>query len=138
MAESKRLPSSLNLPFIESLYEDFLRDPSSIPSDWRSYFQTIRDANGTSTGDLRPQFKNWSLFNPPPRNGESTHEDATSATLQERVDQLIRNYRVRGHNVAQLDPLGRPRQKPVELDPEFYGLSEMDLERRFSCETIRP
>ena len=31
------------------------------------------------------------------------------AVLQDRVDQLIRAYRVRGHLVAQLDPLGFPR-----------------------------
>ena len=37
-------------------------------------------------------------------------EETTTAVLQERIDQLIRNYRVRGHMAAQLDPLGIPRR----------------------------
>ena len=39
------------------------------------------------------------------------------AVLQDRVDQLIRAYRVRGHMVANVDPLGRPRPQLPELDP---------------------
>ena len=63
-------------------------------------------------------------------------DEATSAILQERVDQLIRNYRVRGHMAAQIDPLGIPRAKPPELDLEYYGLAEADMDRRFSCEAM--
>src|SRR5262249_35734021 len=60
------------------------------------------------------------------------------ATMQERVDQLIRNYRVRGHMAAHLDPLGRNRLAPPELDAEFYGFTDADLSRPFACETMQP
>jgi 2-oxoglutarate dehydrogenase E1 component len=63
-------------------------------------------------------------------------EEARIVALQDRVDQLIRNYRVRGHIIAQLDPLGRPGPRPPELDPEYYGFTEEDMERQFSCETL--
>src|SRR6516165_12268633 len=63
-------------------------------------------------------------------------EEATSAVLQERVDQLVRNYRVRGHMAARLDPLGIPRATPPELDPDFYGFGEADMDRRFACEAM--
>jgi 2-oxoglutarate dehydrogenase E1 component len=66
----------------------------------------------------------------------ATVEEATTAFLQERVDQLIRNYRVRGHMAAQLDPLGIPRATPPELDPGFYGLTEADKDRSFACEAM--
>ena len=48
------------------------------------------------------------------------------------VHQLINMYRVRGHLMANLDPLGRtePRTHP-ELDIGHYGLSIWDLEREF-------
>jgi 2-oxoglutarate dehydrogenase E1 component len=59
------------------------------------------------------------------------------ASLQDRVDQLIRAYRVRGHMVANIDPLGMPRPHLPELDPEYYRLSEADLDRPFSTDTIR-
>jgi len=46
------------------------------------------------------------------------------AFLQDRVDQLVRAYRVRGHLTADIDPLGRPRPGLPELDPTFYDLTE--------------
>src|SRR5215813_6072428 len=103
MAETK-LPNSFSLPFVETLYQDYLRDPESVPPDWRRYFQGLSDGNGFSkTQALAPSFKPWSVFNPPGglENG-GTAEKATEAVLQERVDQLIRNYRVRGHMTARL------------------------------------
>ena len=49
------------------------------------------------------------------------------------VHQLINMYRVRGHLIANLDPLGRsePHTHP-ELDIAQYGLSIWDLERQFA------
>ena len=58
------------------------------------------------------------------------------AFLQDRVDQLVRAYRVRGHLMAEIDPLGRPRPGLPELDPHFYHLTEADLDRSFSTDTI--
>lgn len=55
---------------------------------------------------------------------------------QEYVDLLIRNYRVRGHLIAKVDPLGIPRPMPPELEPSFWGLSEADLDRRFSTYSL--
>ena len=51
------------------------------------------------------------------------------------MDQLIRNHRVRGHMIAQLDPLQQPRPQPPELDPAYYGFTEEDYERLFSTRT---
>ena len=39
-------PNSLSLAFVEGLYEDFLLDPTSVPQEWRTYFQS---QNGAST-----------------------------------------------------------------------------------------
>ncbi len=58
------------------------------------------------------------------------------AILQDRVDQLIRAYRVRGHLVANLDPLGLPRPELPELDPRTYHFTEADMDRSFSTDTI--
>jgi 2-oxoglutarate dehydrogenase E1 component len=85
--------------------------------------------------DSQRFLKPHSISNPPaPGASESGIADAI---LQERVDQLIRNYRVRGHIAAKLDPLGRTRPTPPELEPEFYGFTEADMDRRFACETMR-
>jgi 2-oxoglutarate decarboxylase len=49
-----------------------------------------------------------------------------------RVQQLINLYRVRGHLIANLDPLGRTGTKTHdELDPNHHGLTIWDLDREF-------
>ncbi|MGE0452086.1 MAG: multifunctional oxoglutarate decarboxylase/oxoglutarate dehydrogenase thiamine pyrophosphate-binding subunit/dihydrolipoyllysine-residue succinyltransferase subunit [Vicinamibacteria bacterium] len=48
-----------------------------------------------------------------------------------RVLQLIHAYRVRGHLVADLDPLDRTRAPHKDLDPASYGLTLWDLDREF-------
>jgi 2-oxoglutarate dehydrogenase E1 component len=58
------------------------------------------------------------------------------AVRQDRVDQLVRAFRVRGHMIAEVDPLGLPRPHYEELDPEYYGLNQADLEQVFSSRTI--
>ena len=53
------------------------------------------------------------------------------AAKQAAVMQLIHAYRVRGHLVATLDPLGSLREPHPELDPATYGLTLWDMEREF-------
>ena len=56
------------------------------------------------------------------------------AMLQKQmaVNRVVNMYRVRGHLIADLDPLGskEPHMHP-ELDPATYGLTIWDLEREF-------
>jgi 2-oxoglutarate decarboxylase len=47
------------------------------------------------------------------------------------VLQLINAYRVRGHLIADLDPLGGEPSYHPELDPVTYGLTIWDLDREF-------
>jgi 2-oxoglutarate decarboxylase len=47
------------------------------------------------------------------------------------VLQLINAYRVRGHLIADLDPLGAEPHYHPELDPANYGLTLWDLDREF-------
>ncbi len=58
--------------------------------------------------------------------------DSSALIKQVHVHTLINNYRVRGHLMAVLDPLGlQKRSMPVELDPATYHLSVWDLDRNF-------
>ena len=51
---------------------------------------------------------------------------------QMQVATLIRVHRVRGHLIADLDPLRwQEPAMPIELDPATYGLSIWDLDREF-------
>ena len=56
---------------------------------------------------------------------------------QMAVAKLIRVHRVRGHLLADLDPLDwKKPQTPVELDPATYGLTIWDLDREFLTDGV--
>ncbi len=139
-AQRSLLPDSVNLPFVEALYAEYLRDPASVPPEWQGYFAHLA---GAERGALRlgPSFRPTSIFNPPPPangqiNGHAAVAVHEAAINQDRVDQLIRAHRVRGHILAQVDPLHHPRPYSPELKPAFYGFSREDLDRPFSSRTI--
>lgn len=53
-----------------------------------------------------------------------------------QVQLLVRAYQVRGHNMANLDPLhisdaDLDSRIPPELKLEYYGWTEKDLEKKF-------
>jgi 2-oxoglutarate dehydrogenase E1 component len=50
---------------------------------------------------------------------------------QAKVLQLINMYRVRGHLIANLDPLGTQCNYHNELDPSYYKLTFWDYDREF-------
>jgi 2-oxoglutarate dehydrogenase E1 component len=150
MLEADRWPNVANLDFVEDLYARYLSDPDSVPGDWKAYFESFDSPKSGAKNRVGPSFKAASLFNPPgatspgsttnghangngtvSTNGGTAHASDVAAQ-QDRVDQLVRSYRVRGHMIAQLDPLGLPRPHFQELDPEFYGFGKADLDRRFS------
>ncbi len=137
------LPDVHNLAFVEELYARYLRDPASVEAHWRSYFDGLPGDPGLrARGRLGPSFRPSSIFSPPDGDGVSIAASRSEIELeskQDRVDQMVRAYRVRGHCLAQLDPLGLHRQTMVdhpELEPAYYGFSEADLDRRFSSRTI--
>jgi 2-oxoglutarate dehydrogenase E1 component len=141
-------PNTLSLPFLEALYADYLTDPFSVPAEYREYFESVdHDPKFARTPRVGPSFKTHSMFNPPALNGHAAPAPRAAvsappsdvsdvAVRQDRVDALVRAYRVRGHMIAKIDPLGLPRASQPELDPEFYGLFADDLERKFSSRTI--
>jgi 2-oxoglutarate dehydrogenase E1 component len=154
--ETNQLPSSSNLLFVEEIYAEYERDPDSVPADWRRYFDSISISVGQGENgatQLGPSFTPSSIFNPasdnsvapgtPEANGNGTTAYGErrvsianeAKARQEAVTQLVRNYRVRGHLLADLDPLGfTPTPEIPELQPEFYGFTESDMDRVFACD----
>jgi 2-oxoglutarate dehydrogenase E1 component len=155
------LPNSSNLLFVEEIFADYERDPESVPPDWRRYFESISPSVGqgeNGSTQLGPTFTPSSIFNPagdarviaePAKPAEPAPDYGArrrgfitdeAKARQEAVTQLIRNYRVRGHLLADLDPLGfTPTPDIPELQPEFYGFTDADMERTFACDkSIEP
>ena len=137
--------STQNLEFAESQYANYLRDRNSVSPDWRDYFDELQAGQEMlSPENLEQPFRYESLFHRTV-SGRVDPSASDASILQERLDQLIRNYRVRGHIVAQIDPLNHARPKPAELDPSFYGLTQEHMNMEFStqwfggpeCRTLR-
>ena len=65
-------------------------------------------------------------------------DDAEAAVERHvMVNRLVNNYRVRGHLIANLDPLGlTDNVMHTELDPASYGLTIWDLEREFQIDGL--
>jgi multifunctional 2-oxoglutarate metabolism enzyme len=61
---------------------------------------------------------------------------AAEVAKEAAVLQLINAYRVRGHLIADLDPLGGEPSYHPELDPPRYGLTIWDLDREFLTGTL--
>ncbi|HUP46468.1 MAG TPA: multifunctional oxoglutarate decarboxylase/oxoglutarate dehydrogenase thiamine pyrophosphate-binding subunit/dihydrolipoyllysine-residue succinyltransferase subunit [Thermoanaerobaculia bacterium] len=63
--------------------------------------------------------------------GSSTSDELVSR--EAAVLQMINAYRVRGHLLADLDPLEYKVHQHAELNPRYYGLTIWDLDREFVC-----
>ena len=71
----------------------------------------------------------WSQdYNPGLLGGDRSNEQAEK---QANVLQLINAYRIRGHLLADIDPLNMTSHHASELDLENFGLTIWDLDREF-------
>ena len=133
---------SANADFIAELYQRYAANPSNVDPSWRSFFTGLGDDAKAALSEARGA--SWS----PARLAKIIANDAmpptkpaaggvTSAPLSAsaaidslHAAMLIRVYRVRGHLLANLDPLGlAPRAYSSELDPKTYGFEEKDYDR---------
>jgi len=71
------------------------------------------------------------------RDIQPLDDERKKAAKQVHVQTLINMYRVRGHLIADLDPLdAKPPKLHPELDPATYGLSIWDNDREFFCDGL--
>ncbi|MFO8148934.1 MAG: 2-oxoglutarate dehydrogenase E1 component, partial [Trueperaceae bacterium] len=145
MDDVPQLPNAASLAFVEELHLAYQEDPASVPPEWRAYFAGWDGELGAQRVRSGPSFRRGSLFDPPGRVADAVVRAAdqgvtvspegipaggpSEAELHQRLDRLIRNFRVRGHRVADLNPLGREPFEVAEIDPTFYGFTEADMGR---------
>ncbi|MEM9172830.1 MAG: 2-oxoglutarate dehydrogenase E1 component [Pseudomonadota bacterium] len=129
-----------NAATIEALYELFLDDPDEVPPQWRKYFAGV--ANGHADADIAhgpivEQLKRQA-FAPAARgtqrvsaNGAAAPAE-TASEKQAAVSRLIQVYALRGHQIADIDPLGMmERNEPSVLRFDFLGLDASDMDKEF-------
>jgi 2-oxoglutarate dehydrogenase E1 component len=154
-SEESSFLSAQNAAFIGDLLARFRADPASVDASWRAFFAALADGEAEPAG---PSWGNGHAANGSSLNGwaeafalELPAEIATPARSApqavpaaapgidairraaldtQRAIQLIRAYRVRGHLLADLDPLGLVvRKSHPDLDPASFGFTDADMDR---------
>ena len=141
--------SGSNSVFINDLLNKWENDPKSVPEEWSNWFKEI----GSEIADKGPS---WAKENNRvigavdieesvkavaqgvAGKGKISASDLRSATTDSlRAIMLIRAYRIRGHLLANLDPLKlhEPDIHP-ELDPKTYGFKEEDWDRPIFIDNV--
>ncbi|MBZ5859187.1 2-oxoglutarate dehydrogenase E1 component [Flavihumibacter profundi] len=108
---------------IEALYQDFVKDPASVDPEYRKFFEGFDFA----VGHVAP-------------NGQAA---ATGAGLPADLDikkeisayRLILGYRNKGHLLARTNPIRPRKDRGANLDLEFFGFTEADLDKQFYAGT---
>ncbi|MDD1651204.1 MAG: 2-oxoglutarate dehydrogenase E1 component [Methylococcaceae bacterium] len=117
-----------NLGFLEDLYARFQRDPDSVDTSWREKFHSIQN----EPRDVRTRTRRLQ-----PAVGRNDRPLEDTLRKQAAVDQLIYQYRTRGHQVADNNPL-KLVSPPVlkDLDPATYGLTLDDFDQPFYVDIL--
>ena len=138
-----------NSAFIEEFYHQYLEDPLSLPESWRLFFEGLKEdvslisknINGPSWAPKKKEIKlTPSIINQNAKLNESnldfkSLEQATKDSV--RAIMLIRAYRIRGHLIANLDPLNlQQKSDHSELNPETYGFTKTDYSRKIFLDGV--
>jgi len=127
-----------NAPYVEEMYENYLANPTSVPDNWRAYFDALQHVpavDGTSTKDV-PHLPVINAFADRAKQGGTkvvmANADVEMGRKRTAVQQLIAAYRNVGQRWADLDPLKRMERPSIpELEPSFYGFTDADQETVF-------
>ncbi|GIV33619.1 MAG: 2-oxoglutarate dehydrogenase subunit E1 [Chitinophagales bacterium] len=100
--------SNAHPAYIESLYQDYKKDPTSIDGEWKRFFEGF---------DLAV-----SLY---------SSEGASVSPDELKVWSLIQAYRMRGHLISKTNPIRERKDRKANLELHHFGLSEKHLSQTF-------
>jgi len=102
--------SAFNDGYIAELYDAYRRDPASVDESWRQFF---RFAESLGRAEAAPGGGTF--------DASILRKTAGAAGLVAAIERF-------GHLAVPIDPLGSTPPGAAELEPEFHGISESDLD----------
>jgi 2-oxoglutarate decarboxylase len=141
---------SQNAAYAQALYEEFARNPDSVPEEWQRFF-ALGPQVAVQAGLMVPEglAENAGVSPPPSANVTPTRgaamnpdlvvEEGRAARAEAdavrrllpvvaRATSFIQAYRDHGHQLSHIDPLGTSPPGHPQLDPSFFGTSVEELE----------
>jgi len=106
--------------YIESLYQDFIKNPSSIDIEMRKFFEGFDFAVSMSSSGEKAV-----------ADGNTDSQTTVQFAKELSVYQLIQAYRRKGHLIATTNPVRQRKDRSANLTLENFGLSEADLSSNF-------
>jgi 2-oxoglutarate dehydrogenase E1 component len=127
-----------NSSFIEDLYERFLLNPDSVEISWQEKFRELHSVAEYEIAHS-PIINRFAELAQKSQNRLEKLQGFTQESVkkQSAVARLINHYRVRGHQIANNNPLGKNALMPPDLDPTYYGLSALDMDTVFDTGTLQ-
>jgi len=137
-----------NSPFIKELYSQYLKNPKNIPQSWREFFDGLNEDQEIIQKEIlgpswAPKKNNTLKINAVEKDLVEDKETLINDTSvsQENYEKekkqsvkaiaLIRAYRIRGHLIANLDPLGMMEREYLhELHPADHGFKKEDYNKK--------
>lgn len=113
---------------ITALHQSWKNDPLSVDPLWAAWFEGYELGSGEAPGkkENTGTDADTSLYTVPPESAEG----------RGRISQLIRAYRVMGHQCARFNPL-EPSDRPrFPVTPEDMGFREEDLDQPVNIGTF--
>jgi 2-oxoglutarate dehydrogenase E1 component len=133
-----------NAGYVQLLYEEYSKNPESVPEAWRKIF-SLGPAAAAQAGLLSPGLLSDEDLRRPtgpipaqPEPPGAVEAKAPSPSADDgiadmlpvvaRAAGLIQAFRDHGHQLARLDPLGSEPPGHPQLDPAFFGTTMEELE----------
>ncbi|MEW6993623.1 2-oxoglutarate dehydrogenase E1 component [Colwelliaceae bacterium MEBiC 14330] len=121
-----------NIVYIEELYESYLDNSASVSAEWQEIFAQLPKVEGSEVeyrhSAIREEFKVLAK-----QASKQIIVSGGSDAKQVKVLQLINAFRFRGHQNANLDPLGLwQRDKVRDLQLSHHDLSENDFDKEYN------
>ena len=129
-----------NATFIEELYDQYLENPKSVAEPWRDFFDRMQN-EGLRDRSHTPVIESFRRKDGGGRIVvQAGGMDARAAEKQAAVLRLINAWRVRGHQLANIDPLQLNQElhepPPRDLDPLFHHLTAQDMDTEFNTGSL--
>ncbi len=119
--------------FIESLYQDFVRNPEAVDPEFRKFFEGFDFAVSHGIKAPAPDGAGSVV------NGSAAAITAAEPTAAAGMDlakelgayRLILGYRNKGHLIADTNPIRKRKDRGANLNLSFFNLVEDDLNKEF-------